>query len=605
MKFTKLTSSASIMLIIVLALASTLPAQMQILTVLHHFTNLPDGGRPLGRLLLDPKGNLYGTTTIGGHIGYGSVFKVDTSGNLSILYSFSGQPDGNLPASGLIRDSLGNLYGTTVYGGTSFGCGTDQPSWVGCGTVFKLDPNGTETVLHRFSSNPAGFDGANPVGPMALDSSGTLWGTTYIYLVKEPRGQCPLQIPPNGRLVHFGCGTVFKVDASGTEGVVHFFTKGDGALPVGGLVLDKDGNLYGTTQYGGLQNCPTVQYGGCGTAFKVDATGQFSTPYMFKGGDGGPDGNIPESSLILDPAGNLYGTTDAGGSAPPCDPSQRPGITCGTIYQLTTSGKETVLHSFAGLPGDTGFPTAGVVRDAAGNFYGLASGSVFKVDSTGKESLLYTFTGYDNYATGDLVQDANGNLYGTTLYGTTGDGTVFRLTTPPDFAVGAFTLSPATVPAGGSASSPLDIITVSGFNDTVSFTCSVSPASAQAPQCSVNATSSTPATVNVTTSGASARVTSRSDAGFSYALWLPLLGLVTIAGRGSKQRKVRARRIKAMWLGCVLALGVVSQVACGGGGGSSGSRGTPAGAYTITVTGTSGAATGSLVRSTSTTLEVQ
>ena len=590
MRLAKLTSGAGMMLIIVLALASTLPAQTQTLTVLHNFTNFPDGGRPVGRLLLDPAGNLYGTTTIGGTIGYGSVFRVDPSGNLSIFYSFAGPPDGNEPVSGLIRDAAGNLYGATGHGGTTTVCGTDQPSWAGCGIVFKLDPSGTETVLHRFGSN--GPDGAFPNGPLALDSSGTLWGSTQ----EGGHFGCKVPIPPNGRLVDVGCGTIFKVDASGRESVVHNFIKADGAGPIGGVVQDQAGNLYGVTVTGGLQNCPHAVFGSCGTVFKVDTSGQFSTFYSFKGGDSGPDGDIPESSLILDPAGNLYGTTNAGG-ANVCIPKILPGISCGTLFQLTPAAKETLLLSFGG-PGDAGFPTNGLVRDAAGNFYGLVSGLVIKLDSMGKESFLYAFTGYDITAEGDLVQDAAGNLYGTTYYGTTGQGMVFKLTTPPDFAVSPFTLTPASVPAGGSASSPLDIIAVSGFNDSLSFTCSVSPASTQAPQCSVNATPGVPATVMVTTSGASARVTSRSGGGFSYALWLPLLGLVSAGSLGSKQR-----RIKATLLGCLLCLCVASQVACGGG--SSGNRGTPAGAYTITVTGTSGAATGSLVRSTSTALQVQ
>ncbi len=288
---------------------------------------------------------------------------------------------------------------------------------------------------------------------------------------------------------------------------MHVFNKADGAAPLGGVVQDQAGNIYGVTLSGGLQNCPSAFFGSCGTVFKVDASGQFSTFYSFKGGDGGPDGDSPESSLILDAAGNLYGTTNAGGTVV-CAPQVLPGITCGTIFQLTPAGKETVLHSFGG-PGDAGFPTSGLVRDAAGNFYGLVSGLVLKLDFMGKESVLYSFTGLDVSVEGDLVQDAAGNLYGTTFFGANGQGTVFKLTTPPDFAVAAFTLAPATVPAGGSASSPLDIITVSGFNDTVTFTCSVSPTPAQAPQCSVSAVPGTPASVMVTTSGPSARVTSR------------------------------------------------------------------------------------------------
>jgi uncharacterized repeat protein (TIGR03803 family) len=591
MKFARPTFFTAIALIILLALPATMTAQTQTLTVLHTFTGVPDGERPYGRLLLDPAGILYGTTTIGGTIGYGSVFKVDASGNESVFHSFAGPPDGSYPLSGVIRDAAGNLYGATDLGGTSTQCFNDQPG-SGCGIVFKLDPSGGETVLHRFGSN--GPDGFFPAGPLVLDSSGTLWGSTQ----EGGRIGCKIPISRYGQLLDVGCGTVFKVDASGIESVVHSFEKVDGAWPLGGVVQDQAGNLYGATKTGGLMNCPSAWFGECGTVFKVDTTGQVSVLYSFKGGDGGPDGDIPESSLILDPAGNLYGTTNAGGAVV-CAPQVLPGITCGTFFQLTPAGKETLLHSFGG-PGDAGFPISGLVRDAAGNFYGMVSGLVLKLDSMGKESVLYTFTGFDIQASGDLVQDAAGNLYGTTYYGANGKGTVFKLTTPPDFAVGAFTLSPASVPAGGSASSPLDIITVSGFNDSVTFACAVSPKPAQAPQCSVNATPGTPASVTVTTSGPSARVTSRSGAALSYALWLPLLGLVGIGRLGSKQGK-----IKAILLSCLLCLGVASLVACGGGGGGGRNLGTPAGTYSITITGTSGAATGSLVRSTGTTLTVQ
>jgi uncharacterized repeat protein (TIGR03803 family) len=582
-------------LIILSALPAAMPAQTQTLTVLHTFTGLPDGARPAGRLLLDPAGSLYGTTTIGGAIGYGSVFKVDPSGNESIFYSFAGPPDGNEPPGGLIRDAAGNLYGTTNHGGTTTVCGTDQPSLAGCGIVFKLDPSGTETVLHRFGSN--GPDGANPTAPLALDSSGTLWGSTQ----EGGEAGCAIPVPPNGRLVDVGCGTVFKVEASGIESVLHNFTKTDGAAPLGGVIQDQAGNLYGVTLTGGLQNCPSAFFGSCGTVFKVDTSGQLSTFYSFKGGDGGPDGDIPESSLILDPAGNLYGTTNAGGTIV-CAPQILPGITCGTIFQLTPAGKETVLHSFGGS-GDAGFPITGLVRDAAGNFYGQVTGLVIKLDSMGKESVLYTFTGLDNTASGDLVQDAAGNLYGTTVFGANGEGTVFKLTTPPDFAVAAFMLTPATVPAGESATSPLDIITVSGFKDAVTFACSVSPTPAQAPRCSVSATPGTPASVTVSTSGPSARATSHSSAALAYAFWLPLLGLVGIGtGFGSKQRQ---RTIKAMLLSGAVFFAIVSQTACGGSSSSGGNPGTPPGAYTITVTGTSSAATGSLVRFTSAPLQVQ
>ena len=203
------------------------------------------------------------------------------------------------------------------------------------------------------------------------------------------------------------------------------------------------------------------------------------------------------------------------------------------------------------------------------------------------------------------MQDASGNLYGVTPHGANGFGTIFKLTTSPDFAVPAFTFTPASVFPGSPAASTLNLIAVSGFTDTVTLACSVSPKPARAPQCSVTPASAapgTPVTVTVTTTGPSARVNSLSGAVLSLAVWLPLLGLAGIGNRFvSRQEKV-----KAVLLGCALYAGVVFQVACGGSGNSSGgSPGTSAGAYTITVTGTSSASTGSLVRSTSTTLQVQ
>jgi uncharacterized repeat protein (TIGR03803 family) len=596
MKFAKHRSIPGIAPLIALALATTLAAQTQTLTVLHTFTGIPDGARPIGRLLLDPAGNLYGVTTIGGTIGYGSVFKVDPSGNESVFYSFAGLPDGSEPATGLIRDAAGNLYGTTLLGGTAAYCASPQKNLAGCGTVFKLDPDGKETVLHRFGHANLvddGSDGTVPLGPLAIDGSGNLWGTTEW----GGHGMCSIPDPPN-RPFPVGCGSVYKVDASANETLVYSFNQAVGAWPLGGVVQDQAGNLYGTTRTGGLMNCPSGWFGECGTVFKVDTTGQVNTLYSFQGRDGGPDGDIPESSLILDPAGNLYGTTNAGGTVV-CAPQVLPGISCGTIFQLTPAGKETVLHSFGG-PGDAGFPITGLVRDAAGNFYGLVSGLVIKLDSMGKESVLYTFTGFDIIASGDLVQDAAGNLYGTTLFGANGKGTVFKLTTPPDFAVGAFTLAPATAPAGSSASATLNLIAVSGFNDTVTFAGSVSPLPAQAPQCSVNATPGTPATIRVSTSGPSAHLTFNAGVALSYALWLPLLGLV---GIGKRLRSTH-RKIKAMLLSCML-FGAMFQMACGGGSTHGGNSGTPPGAYTITVTGTSSAATGTLVRSTPEVLTVQ
>jgi uncharacterized repeat protein (TIGR03803 family) len=589
MKFAKLASITGIALVTALTQVSTLPAQTQTLTVLHNFAGPPaDGTKPTGGLLFDPAGNLYGVTSNGGTTNSGTVFKLDPNGTESLLHSFAGPTDGSGPAAGLARDAAGNLFGTTFFGGSSIPCPRDQVSGSGCGIVFKLDPVGAETVLYRFGSSV--FDGIRPQGRLILDLAGNLFGTTE----RGGNGRCRIFIGKN--LVDVGCGTVFKVDASGNESILYgFSTTTDGAVPVAGLTQDTSGNLFGTASTGGAMNCASALFGQCGTVFKVDTAGQFSMLYSFQGASTGPDGGTPLSSLLLDASGNLIGTTNVGGTGAPC----YVGISCGMIFQVTPAGKETLLHSF-GPGGGAAFPTAGLVQDAAGNFYGLASGNVFKLDSSGKESVLFTFTGNDNLASGDLVQDASGNLYGMTPSGASGFGAVFKLTTPPDFAVGAFTLAPATVPAGSSASATLNLIAVSGFNDTVTFGCSVSPQPAQAPQCSINATPGTPATITVSTSGPSARVTSNAGVALSYALWLPLLGLVGIGKRlGSKHR-----RIKAMLLSCLL-FGAVFQMACGGGSTHGGNPGTPAGAYTITVTGTSSAATGTLVRSTPTMLTVQ
>lgn len=589
MKVPNLMSLTRTVLFTVWVLLATLPAQAQTLTVLHNFTG-PDGIGPHGALVFDSVGNLYGTTTQiqGGTTGLGAVFKLDPSGSVSVLHIFNGAPDGAYPSAGLVRDTTGNLYGTTAVGGNSANC----PYPLGCGVAFKLDPNGTETVLHRFGS---GSDGTSPTGPLALDSTGNIYGTT----LTGGGTRCKRYV--GTKLVDVGCGTVFKIDASGQESILHSFVIADGAFPSAGLVQDASGNLFGAANQGGLQNC-TLSVLGCGTVFKVDSTGQFNVRYSFNGPEAGPDGAYPQAGLTLDPAGNLYSTTGAGGSATAGQcPSLAQGENCGTIFQLTPAGNETVLYSFK-APGGGG----GLVRDAVGNLYGLVGGRAFKLDPSANKTDFYTFTGNDAGVSGDLVLDANGTLYGVTPHGSSGFGTVFKLTTPADFGVPAFTLTPASVSPGSPASTILNLAVISGFTDTVTFACSVSPKPTLAPQCSVSPASAapgTPVTVKVTTTGPSARVGSHSGTTLSFAVWLPLLGVVGIGSRfGSRQRV-----IKGLLLGCMLFVSVGLQFACGGGssGSGGGSSGTPAGAYTITVRGTSSAASGSLVRSATTTLQVQ
>jgi uncharacterized repeat protein (TIGR03803 family) len=273
-------------------------------TILYNFSNIANGYYPAGGLIHDSAGNLYGTTVFGGDAtcdqgsGCGTVFKLNGKHVLSTLYSFSGSPDGIQPESGVIRDAAGNLYGTTVYGGAQ--C----PESLGCGTVFKIDPAGNESILYTFTG---GTDGGLPFGGLIRDAKGNLYGTAGAF------GPPPA---PDG--------VVFGINPARTELVLHSFSGTDGNSPRGGLVADSTGNLYGTTTYGGTGTCPF----GCGTVFKIDRQGHETVLYNFTGL---ADGANPVSTLVLDSAGNLYGTTTAGGDSSCITNSGG----CGTVFKLT------------------------------------------------------------------------------------------------------------------------------------------------------------------------------------------------------------------------------------------------------------------------------
>jgi uncharacterized repeat protein (TIGR03803 family) len=220
--------------------------------------------------------------------------------------------------------------------------------------------------------------------------------------------------------------------------IVYSFTGVNGIGPGSSLAQDTAGNLYGVSPYGDGQGC----YSGCGAVYKLDPTGRFTVLYTFQGK---PDVANPEG-VILDAKGNLYGTTQGGGSSN----SQACGSGCGAVFKLATTGEETILHSFAGPPGDGMFPYAGAIRDARGNLYGTTlyggaysafgnpgEGTIFKVTAAGKETVLYDFTGQaDGGMPWASLLLRNGVLYGTTSRGGTGPcgdifgngcGTVFRL----------------------------------------------------------------------------------------------------------------------------------------------------------------------------------
>jgi uncharacterized repeat protein (TIGR03803 family) len=255
----------------------------------------------------------------------------------------------------------------------------------------------TLTVLHNFSGSAHG-DGTRSYGRLWRDAGGNLYGTTL-----------------DGGASHLG--VVFKLDSSGHETILHSFTgpPADGANPYAGLVGDSAGNLYGTTYFGGASNF--------GVVFKLDSTGHETVLHSFAGPPA--DGANPYAGLVRDSAGNLYGTTVMGG-----------GSRKGVIFKLDSSGHETILHSFAGLPADGANPLAGLIRDSAGNLYGTTPnagasnrGVVFKLDSTRHETVLYSFTGLADGANpyAGLIRDSAGNLYGTTAFGGNEFGVVFKL----------------------------------------------------------------------------------------------------------------------------------------------------------------------------------
>jgi uncharacterized repeat protein (TIGR03803 family) len=396
--------------VLALAFFTALPLRAQTFSVLYEFKGGTDGESPQAGLVRDAAGNFYGTTPFGGKLvqdcsyagpGCGTVFKIDPNGNETVLYRFAGAPDGVEPMAGLILDNDGNLYGTTSYGGAS-----------NYGAVFKVDSSGQETILYSFGAYP---DGEFPSGGLVMDADGNLYGTT--------------QEGGTNDSCWGNCGAVFKLDTNGKETVLLNFTP-PAESPTAALTLDAAGNLYGTTLGNG--------YCCVGTVFKLskDIAVRAQTLYTFLGG---PDGESPFGGVIRDAKGGLYGMAFRGGDFN-CTYSH--GYGCGVVYELSRDGKETVLHSFAGPP-DGALPTAGLLRDKAGSLYGTSSfggssgfGTVFKLGKQGKMTVLHNFVNTDGatpYST--LTRDAAGNLYGTTVYGGDftcnpqyGCGVVFKIT---------------------------------------------------------------------------------------------------------------------------------------------------------------------------------
>lgn len=286
------------------------------LTTLYSFTDGLDGSQPRGALVLGRDGNFYGTTYSGGlEKSVGTVFTINSSGDLTTLYRFSSYSDGADPYSGLVEGNDNYFYGTTYSGGVS-----------NVGTAFKISPEGTLTTLHGFSG---GTDGANPMAALVLGTDSNFYGTTY------------------GGGYSNGAGVVFSINSTGLLSTVYEFTGGsDGGYPMASLIEGRTKHFYGTTYAGG-------DYGS-GTVFQVTTTGALTVLHNFTGG---ADGGYPEAGLIIGSDGYFYGTTSAGGSAGD-----------GTVFKISSGGALTTLQSFGGTNGAN--PVAGLVQGNVSNFYG-------------------------------------------------------------------------------------------------------------------------------------------------------------------------------------------------------------------------------------------
>ena len=384
-------------------------AQAQTFTTLYSFcseASCADGSTPYAGLLLATDGSFFGTTYTGGSNDGGTVFRIDLKGRFKTVYSFCSQTgcaDGSNPYAGLLQAPSRNFYGTTESGGAA-----------SAGSVFKLTPSGTLSVLHSFD----GSDGFTPYAGLVRAPDGNFYGTTG----------------GSGSGANIS-GTVFKVTPAGKLTTLHQFCSKtnciDGANPWGVLVEAKDGNFYGTTAAGGTHVCKTrgQEKIGCGTVFRITPNGKLTTLYNFcsQGGNNCADGITPFAGLVEARDGSFYGTTSGGGANAD-----------GTVFRVTAKGKLNTVHSFQGADGAT--PYGGLLQASDGYFYGTTTfgganngGVIFKLATTGKLTTLYNFCSQTSCTDGSfphaaLAQAAAGRFYGTTSAGGDADsGTVFSL----------------------------------------------------------------------------------------------------------------------------------------------------------------------------------
>jgi uncharacterized repeat protein (TIGR03803 family) len=365
-------------------------AQAQSFHTLYRFHGA-DGRVPMAPLVVDGAGNIYGTTNRGGTDDIGTVFRLAPGRSEGVLHSFTGNfTDGALPWGGITVDGAGNIYGAASSWGAYDG-----------GALFKVAPDGSESLLHSFGYYENSSDGSEPGTKPLIGADGNLYGTT------------PVGGYTGWPCSNMGCGTIYRVTPEGTETVLHAFNSGDGAEPAGELIADGSGNLYGTTIAGGGG-------GRSGTVFKFAPDGTLTTLHSFKLNGTRKDGvSEPVYGLVRDAAGNLYGVLHGTSRL---HEKRCPDGACGAIFMLTADGKLHLLHEFTG-GADGGFPNSTMVMDAGGSLYGttkygggigckhMGCGTVFRYSPDGSIAILHAF--------GDREGPPNGVTFGPdgALYG--------------------------------------------------------------------------------------------------------------------------------------------------------------------------------------------
>lgn len=410
---------------------------------IYSFNAGANGNSPIGGVVQGSDGNFYGTTDEGGSatacggFGCGTIFKVTPSGTFTLLYTFKDTGDGAAPYAAPIEGSDGNFYGTTY--------GSGSPA-TDAGSVYQITPSGTFHVLYAFNG---GANGGQPQAQLVLGSDGNLYGTTSSG--GNVTGNCATTA---------GCGTIFKVTPAGAFSTIYTFTGGnDGGVPLGGLVEDGAGDLYGTTSVDGAN--------GYGTVFKVTTTGTLTPVYGFCALTSCTDGEAPSSTLWVGTNGDLYGSTTKGGSNG-----------SGSVFQLTTAGTLTTIGNFCTQYGcNDGSETNGVFLGSDGKYYGStlfggsnSEGSVYSVTTAGVVTPLISFVGGTDagHPYDAPLQGGDGNFYGTSAGGgTNGYGTVWQMAATSPSLPGPVQLTLSSSSIALKSSVTLDWKVVNGFSTTM------------------------------------------------------------------------------------------------------------------------------------------